>query len=92
MPRKQQQQHDGIVHGSRSIHRAQGVSVNPFGYPPLSDKALLLTRRLNSVRPNLQIPTWTGPQDIIFTVFRDISQFLGVESLGATSPPEPPVG
>ena len=38
-PRKQQQQqqHDGVAHGSRAIHRGQGVSIKPFGYPPLSD-------------------------------------------------------
>ena len=29
-----QQLHDGVAHGSRAIHRGQGASVNPFGYPP----------------------------------------------------------
>ena len=36
-PRKQQQQHDTVVQGPPCHHRAQGSSVNPFGYPPLSD-------------------------------------------------------
>ena len=32
-----QQQHDSVVQGPPCHHRAQGSSVNPFGYPPLSD-------------------------------------------------------
>ena len=33
-----QQQHDGVVQGAPSHHRAQGASFNPFGgHPPLSD-------------------------------------------------------
>ena len=41
-PRKQQ--HDGVAHGSRAIHRGQGVSIKSFGgHPPLSD--LHLPRR-----------------------------------------------
>ena len=37
--RKQQQhqRHDGVAQRPRCHHRAQGSSVNPFGYPPLSD-------------------------------------------------------
>ena len=35
--RKQQQQHDSVIQGPPCHHRAQGSSVNPFGYPPLSD-------------------------------------------------------
>ena len=31
------QQHDSVVQGPLCHHRAQGGSVNPFGYPPLSD-------------------------------------------------------
>ncbi len=31
---QQQQQHDSVSYGSQAIHRDQGVSVNPFGYPP----------------------------------------------------------
>ena len=38
-PRKQQQQqHDTVVQGPPCHNRAKGSSVNPFGYPPLSDK------------------------------------------------------
>ena len=36
------QQHDGVAQRPRSHHRAQGVSVNPFGYPPLSDDFTVL--------------------------------------------------
>ena len=35
-PRRQQQRHDGVSHGSRAIHRGQGVSIKPFGVTPLS--------------------------------------------------------
>ena len=41
-PRKQQQ-HDGVAHGSRAIHRGQGVSIKPFGVTPLS---LIIENRL----------------------------------------------
>ena len=34
-----QQRHDGVAQRPRCHHRVQGASVNPFGYPPLSDKA-----------------------------------------------------
>ena len=34
---QQQQRHDDVVQGVPCHHRAQGSSVNPFGYPPLSD-------------------------------------------------------
>ena len=34
---RKQQQHDSVVQGPPCHHRAQGSSVNPFGYPPLSD-------------------------------------------------------
>ena len=32
------EQPEFVVHGSPAHHRAQGVFVNPFGYPPLFDK------------------------------------------------------
>ena len=35
--RKHQHQHDDVAQGVPCHHRAQGSSVNPFGYPPLSD-------------------------------------------------------
>ena len=34
---QQQQRHDDVVQGVPCHHRVQGSSVNPFGYPPLSD-------------------------------------------------------
>ena len=34
---ERKQQHDSVVQGPPCHHRAQGSSVNPFGYPPLSD-------------------------------------------------------
>ena len=42
-PRKQQHQlHDGVAHGSRAIHRGQGVSIKPFvGHLPLSDRKMV---------------------------------------------------
>ena len=36
-----QQRHDGVAQRPRCHHRVQGSSVNPFGYPPLSDFGLM---------------------------------------------------
>ena len=44
------QRHDDVVPGVPCHHRAQGSSVNPFGYPPLSDIYLLNARGMLTLK------------------------------------------
>ena len=54
-PRKQQQQHDGVAHGSRAIHRGQGVSIKPFGVTPLSLISRIYPRKNSPHEPKTRI-------------------------------------
>ena len=80
-PRKQQ--HDGVAHGSRAIHRGQGVSIKPFGVTPLSLINIHHRAPEGDKREGEYIPPLPTPQG---EVYIPVKTFLG----GASPPQTPP--